>query len=141
VAAAPLIRTAIHSVDPFIGLDQIGTLEHFEYESMAPPRVTATLLGIFAGLALLISVGGIAAAMTLNVTERSRELGIRMALGARRSSIFGMVGAILLTRLFATLLYAASPTDLTTFLAVSILFVSVGVAACLVPARQVTSIL
>jgi ABC-type antimicrobial peptide transport system permease subunit len=156
-AAAPMIRTAIQNVDPFIGLDQMGTLEHFEYESMAPPRVTATLLGIFAGLALLISVGGIAAVMTLNVTQRSRELGIRMALGARRSSIVGMVvrqclvlsavgvgvgivGAILLTRLLATLLYATSPTDLTTFVAVSLLFLAVGAVACFVPARQVTSI-
>ncbi len=156
-AAMPLIQAAVHKVDPFIAIDEAGTLEHFEYESMTPPRVTATLLGIFAGLALLISVGGIAAVMTLNVTQRSRELGIRMALGARRSSIIGMVvrqclglatagvavgivGAILLTRLLSTLLYATSPTDLTTFLAVSLFFLSVGAAACFIPARQVTSI-
>jgi len=156
-AATPLVRAAVREVDPFIGLDQIGTMEQFEYESMAPPRVTTTLLGIFAALALMISVGGIAAVMTLSVTQRSRELGIRMALGAERSSIvslvvrqglrlaligvaFGIAGAIALTRLLATLLYATSPTDVATFLSVSLLFLAVGAAACFIPARQVTSI-
>ena len=156
-AATPLIRAAIREVDPFIGLDQIGTMEQFEYESMAPPRVTTTLLGVFAGLALIISVGGIAAVMTLSVTQRSRELGIRMALGAERSSIvalvvrqglglavggvaIGIAGAMALTRLLSTLLYATSPTDAITFLSVSLLFLGVAAAACFVPARQVTSI-
>jgi putative ABC transport system permease protein len=156
-AATPQVRSAIREVDPFIGIDDIGTLEQYQYESMAPPRVTTSLLGIFAGLALLISIGGIAAVMTLSVTQRSRELGIRMALGAERSSIVAMVvrqglslatigvaiglaGAIALTRLLATLLYATSPTDVITFLAVSLLFLAVGAAACFVPARQVTSI-
>jgi putative ABC transport system permease protein len=153
----PLVQAAIREVDPFIGLDQVGTVEHFEYESMAPPRVTATLLGIFAGLALLISTGGIAAVMTLSVTQRTRELGIRMALGAERTAIVGMVvrqglvlaligvavgicGAMALTRLLSTLLYDTSPTDVLTFLAVSLLFVAVGAGACLIPARQVTRI-
>jgi predicted permease len=156
-AATPLIRAALHDVDPFIGLDQISTVEHFEYESMAPPRVTTVLLGIFAGLALMISVGGIAAVMTLSVTQRSRELGIRMALGAQRKMLVAMVvrqglglalvgvtlgiaGAMALTRLLSTLLYATSPTDTITFLAVSLLFLAVGAVACFVPARQVTSI-
>jgi putative ABC transport system permease protein len=132
-------------------------MEQFEYESIAPPRVTTTLLGIFAALALTISVGGIAAVMTLSVTQRSRELGIRMALGAERSSIvslvvcqglrlaaigvaIGIAGAIALTRLLTTLLYATSPTDAITFLSVSLLFLGVGAVACFIPARQVTSI-
>jgi putative ABC transport system permease protein len=156
-AAAPLVRAAMHDVDPFIGLDQIGTLENFQYESMAPPRVTTTFLGIFAALALLISTSGIAAVMTLSVTQRTRELGIRMALGAERKTIVALVvrqgfslafigivigigGAMALTRLLATLLYATSPTDVITFLAVSLLFLLVGAAACFVPARQVTAI-
>jgi putative ABC transport system permease protein len=156
-AATPLVRAALHEVDPFIALDQIGTLEHFQYESMAPPRVTTTLLGIFATLALIISTSGIAAVMTLSVTQRTRELGIRMALGAERREIVGMVvrqglglafigvalgivGAMALTRLLATLLYDTSPTDVITFLGVSLLFLAVGAAACFVPARQVTSI-
>jgi putative ABC transport system permease protein len=156
-SVTPVIRAALHEVDPFIGLDQIGTIEHFEYESMAPPRVTAILLTVFAALALLISASGIAAIMTLSVTQRTRELGIRMALGAERKAIVAMVvrqslvlalagvaagicGAMALTRVLATLLYATSPTDITTFLAVSLLFLVVAAAACFVPARQVTAI-
>ena len=151
------IREAMRAIDPFIGLDEIGTLENFEYESMAAPRVTATLLGVFAALALLISSCGIAAVMTLAVTQRTRELGIRMALGAERAAIIAMVvrqglllaligiavgicGAMALTRLLTTLLYATSPTDVLTFLAVSLLFLAVGALACFVPARQVTTI-
>lgn len=155
--AVPLVRAALREVDPLIGLDQIGTLEHFQYESMAPPRVTTALMAIFAGLALLISTGGIAAVMTLAVTQRTRELGIRMALGADRGGIIGMVvrqglalavvgvavgvaGALALTRLLSTLLYATSPTDVLTFIGVSVLFLTVGAAACFMPARQVTAI-
>ncbi len=156
-AAVPLVRAALHEVDPFIAIDEIGTLEHFQYESVAPPRVTTTLLGIFAALALIISTGGIAAVMTLSVTQRTRELGIRMALGAEPREIVGMVvrqglglallgvalgivGAMALTRLLSTLLYDTSPTDVITFLGVSLLFLAVGAAACFAPARQVTSI-
>lgn len=156
-ALTPVLRAALGEVDPFMGLDQIGTLEHFEYESMAAPRVTTTLLGVFAALALLISASGIAAVMTLSVTERNRELGIRMALGAERTAIVAMVvrqgvtlaligtavgvcGAIALTRVLSSLLYETSPTDVLTFLAVSLIFLAVGAAACFVPARQVTAI-
>jgi ABC-type antimicrobial peptide transport system permease subunit len=153
----PLVRAAMADIDPFIGLDQIATIESFQYESMAPPRVTTTLLGIFAALALLISTSGIAAVMTLAVTQRTKELGIRIALGAERSSIVAMVvrqglslailgvavgicGAMALTRLLSSLLYATSPTDVLTFLSVSLVFLAVGAAACFVPARQVTAI-
>jgi putative ABC transport system permease protein len=128
-----------------------------EYESMATPRVTAILLGIFAGLALLISASGIAAVMALAVNQRVRELGIRMALGAQRGGIVGMVvrqglmlaaigivagilGAAALTRALSTLLYATSTADALTFAAVSAIFLTVAAVACFIPARQVTSI-
>ncbi len=124
---------------------------------MASPRTTAILLGLFAALAVLISASGIAAVMALAVTQRTRELGIRIALGARRESILRMVlrqglllaiigtavgiaGALALTRLLSSLLYATSPTDLATFAAVSALFLGVTALACFLPARQVTSI-
>jgi putative ABC transport system permease protein len=124
---------------------------------VASPRVTAILLGLFAGLAMLISASGIAAVMALSVTQRTGELGIRMALGASRESILymvvrqgltmalggvvvGIAGAVALTRLLASLLYDTSPTDAFTFAAVSVVFLSVATVACLIPARQVTSI-
>jgi putative ABC transport system permease protein len=151
------VRRALHDIDTQIAVDRVSTLSTMERDSVESPRVTAILLGLFAGLAVLISACGIAAVMALSVTQRSNELGIRMALGASRESIIGMVmgqglalviagtaiglaGAIALTRLLSTLLYATSPTDVLTFAAVSALFVTVGALACFVPARQVTSI-
>jgi putative ABC transport system permease protein len=156
-AAAPLLRAAFHEIDPHIAVDQVETMERLEYDSMASPRVMTILLGIFAGLALLISSSGIAAVMALSVTQRAHELGIRMALGAERSAIVGMVvkqglalafvgtligiaGAAMLARTLSAMLYDTKPTDVLTFLAVSLLFLAVAAAACFIPARQVTAI-
>lgn len=157
LAVAALVRAAVHDVDPHLAVDQVETMERLEYDSIAPPRVTAILLGLFAGLALLISASGIASVMALSVSQRTHELGIRMALGARRSTVVGMVvrrgfllalagtalgmaGALAVTRLLSALLYATSPTDIFTFLAVSALFLAVAAVACFLPARQVTTI-
>jgi len=154
---APLVREALHDVDPLIAVDQVNSVEQDEYESLAPPRVMTLLLGIFAGLALLISASGIAAVMALAVSQRTREIGVRMALGAGRGSVIGMVvrqglglavmgvvagtvGAALLTKLMASLLYSTSPTDAFTFAGVSAVFLLVAGMACFVPARQVTAI-
>ena len=155
--AAPLVRSALHEVEPLLALDQQTTVERAEYDSMASPRVMTFLLAIFAGLAVVISGSGIAAVMALAVSQRTREIGVRMALGARRGSIVSMVvrqglgmavagtalgisGAALLTKLLATFLYGTSPTDIATFAGVSALFLVVAAAACFIPARQVTSI-
>ena len=153
----PLLRAAIHEIDPFIAVDKIETVERDEYDSMASPRVMTFLLGIFAGLAVLISASGIAAVMALAVSQRTREIGVRMALGAQRGSVVGMVmkhglvmalggiaagigGAVLLTRLLSTFLYGTSATDVPTFAAVVLLFLAIASLACFVPARQVTAI-
>ncbi|HLJ48196.1 MAG TPA: ABC transporter permease [Bryobacteraceae bacterium] len=153
----PAIRAGMHDVDPYLGVDQVDTIQHMEYESMASPRVTAILMGLFAGLALLISASGIASVMALSVSQRTNELGIRMALGAQRSSIVNMVvgrglllaiaglalgimGATGFTRFMSSMLFATSPTDSYTFLGVSLLFLGVAAVACYVPARQITAI-
>jgi putative ABC transport system permease protein len=152
-----LVRSAIHGLDPYIAIDLTNTIENLEYQSMASPRLMTILLGLFAGLAVLISASGIAAVMALAVRQRTHELGIRLALGAQRSGIVGMVvkqglalavagtaigmaGSIGLARLLTTMLYDTSPTDLVTFGAVSLLFLTVAAVACFIPARQVTSI-
>ncbi|MEP6539063.1 MAG: ABC transporter permease [Bryobacteraceae bacterium] len=157
MSVSSLIRAAIHSVDPQLAVDRVETIERLRGESVAAPRVTAILLGLFAMLALIISASGIAAVMALSVSQRRQELGIRMALGATRESIvrmvvgqgltlalvgtvFGIAGAIALTRLLAALLYATSPTDMLTFCGVSAIFLSVAAVACFIPARQVTGI-
>ncbi len=157
MSVSPLVRAAIRKVDPQLAIDRVDTVESFEHDTIASPRVTAILLGLFAFLALVISSGGIAAVMALAVSQRTHELGIRVALGASRNSILqmivrqglslavagtalGIVGAVALTRLLASLLYATSPTDVFTFAAVSALFLVIATVACWVPARQVTGI-
>jgi ABC-type antimicrobial peptide transport system permease subunit len=154
---ATAIRAAIREIHPMIAIDQVKTVERAEYESMTSPRVMTALLGLFAGLAALISASGIAAVMALSVSRRRREIGVRMALGARSGSIVGMVlrqglglalagtvlgiaGAAGLTRLLSIFLYGTGPTDPLTFVGVSALFLLVAASASYVPARQVTSI-
>ena len=156
-AVAPLVHRALHDIDPFLAVDQTSTVDRLKHESFAPPQVTAMLLGSFAILALLISASGIAAVMALAVSQRTHELGIRMALGASRDSnlqmvvgqglrltlagtVVGVLGSVVLTRLLAALLYDTSPTDALTFTAVSALFIGVATVACVIPARQVTVI-
>jgi len=157
MSIAPLVRAAIHLVDPYIAVDQVEPVEHFQTESIASPRVTTILLGLFAALAVLVSASGIAAVMALSVSQRRGELGIRMALGAQRGSIvltvvregltlavagtfIGILAAIGLTRLLSALLYDTSPTDMPTFAAVALLFLVIAPVACFIPARQVTAI-
>jgi putative ABC transport system permease protein len=152
-----LVRKALHDVDPQLAVDQVETIERLQHESLASPRITTILLGIFAGLALVISAGGIAGIMALTVSQRTRELGIRMVLGQSKSSVvrmvvrqgllvalagtaLGLIGAMVLGRLLSSLLYATSPTDISTFAAVSLLFVVVAGLACFVPAHRVTLI-
>jgi len=154
---SPAIRAALHEVDPQLALDQPQTLERLRYESTASPRVTTMLLGIFAALALLISASGIAGILALSVSQRTHELGIRMALGQSASSLMQMivregltvtlVGTVLgilasaaLGGLLSTLLFQTSTTDALTFASVALVFASVAGVACFVPARRVTMI-
>lgn len=151
------VRAALHDIDPFLAVDGVATMDRLRSDSVASPRLTATLLGLFAALALVISASGIAAVMALSVSQRTHELGIRMALGARRESLLysivmqgvklaavgtvaGLLGAFGVARWLSALLFDTSPTDPLTFGAVSLLFLAVAAAASFVPARQVTSI-
>ena len=151
------VRETLHDIDPHLAIDRVATLEHLETESVASPRVTTILFGMFAILALIISAGGIASMMALSVTQQTRELGIRMALGASREAIVmmvvreglvlaiagtvaGIAGALGVTRLLATLLFGTSPTEAATFVMVAAIFLFVATAASLIPARAVTAI-
>lgn len=157
LSMAQAIRSTLHDIDSQLAVDRVKSIEQWEQDSVASPRVTTILLGLFAALAMLISAAGIAAVIGLSVTQRTNELGIRMALGASRKSVIGMVlrqgltmvaggivagigGALALTRLLQSLLFATSPTDTLTFIAVAITFMLVAAAACFIPARQVTTI-
>jgi putative ABC transport system permease protein len=153
----PLIRSAIHSVDPFIAVDEVETMEQLEAESLSSPRVVTVMLSLFALLAVLVSASGIAAVMALSVSQRANELGIRLALGAQPRSVIllvvrqgaalalcgtavGIFAALVLTRLLSSQLYATSPTDTFTFAAISILLLAVSTLACFIPAQQVAAI-
>jgi putative ABC transport system permease protein len=151
------LRSALHDVDPQMAVDRIQTLQAVRASSIASPKLTAVLLSLFAGLAVLITAAGIAGVIALSVSQRTSEIGIRMALGASRNRVLGMVvsqgmllilvglatgvaGALLLTKLMAGLLFSVPATDLTTFLMVSLSLSGVAALACFIPARRVTSI-
>ncbi|MGH9314652.1 MAG: FtsX-like permease family protein [Vicinamibacterales bacterium] len=148
------VRAALREVDPEQPVDRFRTLEEVRASALAPSRLTATLVGIFATLALTITAIGIGGVIAFSVSERVQEFGVRMALGAQRREVLDMVlrqglslvaiglglGALLLTRLMTRLLYAVEPTDAPTFVAVSAVLLVVGVVACFLPARRAASV-
>jgi putative ABC transport system permease protein len=157
MSIVPLVRSALRAVDPQLAIDQIDTMDRLQQDSMSSPRTTTILLTIFAGLALLISATGIAGVMALGISQRTHELGIRMALGQSKVSIIqmvvrqgialalagtalGVIGALALARLLSSLLYETSPTDALTYAAVALLFLAAAAISCFVPARRVTMI-
>ncbi|PYY14804.1 MAG: hypothetical protein DMG60_19285 [Acidobacteria bacterium] len=157
MSMVPLVRAALHDVDPQLAIDQVDSMDRLEQDSMTSPRTTTMLLGIFAGLALLISATGIAGVMALSINQRAHELGIRLALGQSKSSILqmvvrqglglavigtilGIVGALALARLLSSLLYQTSPTDVLTYTAVALVFLTAAAISCFVPAHRVTLI-
>jgi len=157
MSIAKLMREGVYEVDSDTAVDRVQTLEQVRSDAVASPRLTAMLLAMFAGLALVITAAGIAGVMALSVNQRTHELGVRLALGATPGKVLRMVmrqgmsfvliglsvglgGALLLGRLMSSLLFAVEPTDPITFLAVAFVLIAVAAAACFVPARRVTSI-
>ncbi len=154
---AQALTRAIHDVDSQTAVTHILTLEQARYESMASPRVTASLLGVFAALALVIATAGIGGIMALMVSQRVREIGIRIALGARPASILQMVlgqgmllavlgvgigiaGAVALTGLVKSLLFEVPPTDVLTFSGVGLTLLAAAALASYLPARRAASV-
>lgn len=157
MSMANLIRETVYQVDSDTAIDRVQTLEQVRSDAVASPRLTAILLAMFAGLALVITAAGIAGVMALSVNQRTHELGVRLALGATPGKVLrmvmkqgmlfvliglsvGVVGALLLGQLMSSLLFAVEPTDPVTFLLVALVLIGVAAAACFVPARRVTSI-
>jgi putative ABC transport system permease protein len=150
-------RDAIHEIDPTIPVDRVRTLAQVRDDSLAAPRLTATLLALFAGLALLIAAAGVGGAVAFSVSRRSHEFGVRMALGARRADVLrtvlrdgmtpvlaglvlGSAGALALGRVMSGLVVGVTPTDPRTFVAVCAVLAGVSAAACLGPARRATGV-
>ena len=154
---AKSLTALIHGVDPQTAVTRTRTIEQARYESMASPRLTASLLSVFAGLALIIATAGIGGIMALTVSQRVREIGIRIALGARPASILRMVlghgllltllgigigiaGAVALTGLVKSLLFEVPPTDVPTFAVVGLTLLVAAAMACYLPARRAAAI-
>ena len=151
------MREVIHHVDSQTAITQEMTIEQARRDSLQVPRLTATLLGLFAGLALLIAAAGIGGIMALAVSQRVHEIGIRMALGAKQENILRMVlgqgaalaglgillgalGALGLAALVKSLLFEITPTDPATFAGVAVVLAATAVLACYVPARRAARI-
>ncbi len=154
---AATMRNEVSKLDKDIPVYNIRTLDDYLAASVAQPRFNTLLLGIFAGVALLLTMIGLYGVISYSVTERTHEIGIRVALGAQTSDVLklvvkqgmalaligvgvGLAAALALTRVLASLLYGVSATDPITFTGVSLLLVAVALFACLIPARRATKV-
>jgi putative ABC transport system permease protein len=154
---AATLRRSVTAIDANLPVFEVRTMEERLFESVAQPRFRTVLLGVFAALALVMAVIGLYAVMAVSVAQRTHELGIRIALGAQRRDVIGLIlrqgiklvslgiviglaGAWALTRVLATLLYEVKPTDPLTFVAVPVLLIAMAILACWLPARQAASV-
>jgi predicted permease len=148
---------AIHSLDSSLPVANVRTMDDVLVSAESRPRFLTLLLGLFSALALALAAVGIYGLMAYSVTERTHEIGIRMALGARRGDVLRMIfgygtrlivaglaiglgGAIGLTRLMTSLLFGVTATDPTTFAGVAVVLAAVALSACYVPARRATKV-
>ena len=153
----PAIRTAIHEIDKTIPIYDVASMPERIGEQTARSRFTSWLMGIFAGVALVLALVGVYGVMSYAVTRRTQEIGVRMALGANRSQVLllvvrqgmplilagilaGIAVSFGLTRLLSTLLYGVTPTDAFTFMSVTALLVCISLFACWLPALRASRV-
>jgi predicted permease len=151
------VRGEVQQLDRNLPLTGVFTLNEIFDQALWAPRMAASLLAVFAGLSLVLSVIGIYGVMAYAVSQRTRELGIRMALGASRGDVlrlvvmqglrltvmgvaFGLVASFAVTRLITSLLYDVSPTDIVTFTVVPALLAAAALVASYLPALRATRI-
>jgi predicted permease len=153
----PQIAAIVRQMESRASIENVATMNEIISNDMSRPRMYAVLLGILAGVAVLLAAAGIYGVMAYGVAQRTREIGIRMALGARRSEVLGLVlkqsaaltaigitlglaGAMLTTRYLQSLLFGLTPLDTETFAAAAGLFTAVATLAAYVPARRATKV-
>jgi putative ABC transport system permease protein len=153
----PAVRQQVLAVDAELPLYDLRTMAAMRADNIAPERLNLTLLGIFAAVALALAVIGLYGVLAYAVTQRQREIGVRMALGAQRRDVLGLVirqgmklvlagaalglcGAFALTRILARLLYDVQPTDALTFAVVPTLLAAIALFACWLPARRAAQV-
>ena len=156
-AAASGVRSELHQIDPTLPLADVRLMDDVLSSARARPLFLALLLTIFSGVALLIATVGIYGVVSYAVESRTREIGVRIVLGARPGDtvglvmrqgalmtlaglVAGLVAAVALTRLMASLLFAIRPTDPATFICVTLILASVALAASFVPALRATRV-
>lgn len=156
-ALVPVIRRELHEIDPELPMASVATMEQLLGDSLARSRFTMSLLGVFAAVALALTAVGIYGVISYSVAQRTHEIGIRMALGAQRGNVLGLVlrqgarlmiagvglglvSALVITRLMSSLLYGVGATDPATFAAVVFTLVAVALLASYVPARYATRV-
>jgi predicted lysophospholipase L1 biosynthesis ABC-type transport system permease subunit len=160
LSLVPAIRAALQSVDPGIPMEKIQTMSERVHDSMSARRLALWLYGVPAVIAGLLAFAGIYGVTSYAVSQRTQEIGIRMALGARVQDVLtmvfrqglrfiliglalGLMGGVILGRVLASLpqmLYGVSPSDPATFLAVAFLLTTAALAACYLPARRAARI-
>ena len=149
------VRRAVWSVDPDLPLYQVHTLDYYYTKSMARTSFTLVMLALAGGIALLLGIVGLYGVIAYSVSQRTHEIGIRMALGAKKRDVLklvltqgmsltvigvgvGVAGALALTHFLSSLLYGVKPTDPVTFVVVSLVLTGVALLACYIPARRAT---
>jgi putative ABC transport system permease protein len=157
MSLATALRNAVWGVDKDQPVSNIDTMEHIVAGAVARQRFSTMLLGIFATLALMLAAVGIYGVMSYSVAQRTHEIGIRMALGARRSDVLkmtvkqglklvvigvaiGLVAAFVLTRVMASLLFGVSATDPVTFVSIPLVLMVVAMLASYIPALRATKV-
>jgi putative ABC transport system permease protein len=153
----PTVQREVKALDPNLPVSNVRTMEEVVAQSLATRRFVLLLFGLFAGLALLLALVGIYGLLSASVSQRTRELGIRIALGATPRNVgrlivgqglklilsgivIGLVSALALQRVIGKLLYGVSPTDPLTFTVISLLLIAVALLACWIPARRATKV-
>ena len=156
-AMAPALRAAVSEIEPTLPIPEWRRLDEWVAESVAPSRLTTTLAGAFAGAALFLTLVGIYGVIAYAVSQRTQEIGVRIAIGARRSSVvtlvlragmtwagagivLGLIGALSIGRLIASLLFDVSATDPATFVLTALVVTGVAALACMVPALRASCI-
>jgi putative ABC transport system permease protein len=151
------IRAELSAADKTVPLANVKTMEQYVADSLGRQRFSALLLMVFAGAAMALAAMGVYGVISSSVTQRTREIGIRVALGARPADVLrlvvgrgvalvgagivlGLAGALALTRLMSSLLYGVSATDPATFFGITLLLTAVALLACYIPARRATKV-
>ncbi|HEV7377152.1 MAG TPA: ABC transporter permease [Pyrinomonadaceae bacterium] len=157
LSLAAAAQREIQAIDKDQPVSDVRTMESWLAESVSRTRFGTMLLGLFAGIALILAAVGIYGVMAYSVNQRTQEIGIRMALGAQRSDVIklivgqgmsltligvaiGLIAAFALTRVMSSLLYGVSATDPLTFIGISLLLTVIALLACYLPARKATRV-